>query len=111
MLGRVLSFTAKVPPMRRLSALHVATTRDADFGEMMVGGMRYEMIPLPDSMVSTTLFVGNLCEFVTDDILSNLFQTVSKLCSVPACVARKPNMSSMHYGFVTFPTIEEKEVS
>jgi hypothetical protein len=76
---------------------------------MMVGGERYEMVPLPDSMVETTLFVGNLCEFVKDDDLSDLFQTVSNLHSVPACVARKANMNSLQYGFVTFPTVEEKE--
>jgi len=91
--------------------MNVATTRDADFVEQMLGGERYEMIPLPDSMLSTTLFVGNLCEFVTDDILSALFSSVSKMISVPASVARKPNMASMQYGFVTFPTVEEKEVS
>ena len=31
---------------------------------MMVGGIRYEMVPLPDSMMDTTLFVGNFDEFV-----------------------------------------------
>ena len=77
---------------------------------MMIGGERYEMVPLPDSMVDTTIFIGNLCEFVKDDDLSNLFQTVSSLQSVPACVARKANMNSLEYGFVTFPTVEEKEV-
>ena len=78
--------------------------------ELLVGGERYSMVPLPDSMVSTTLFVGNLCEFVHDEDLSQLFQTVSVLQSVPACVARKPNMASLCYGFVTFPSVEEKEV-
>jgi RNA recognition motif-containing protein len=42
-------------------------------------------------------------------MLSTLFQQVSSLKYVPACVARKPNMSSLKYGFVTFPTISEKE--
>ena len=46
------------------SSLSVADLRDADFAEMMVGGIRYEMVPLPDSMMDTTLFVGNLDEFV-----------------------------------------------
>jgi RNA recognition motif-containing protein len=78
--------------------------------EMVVGGSRYEMVELPDSMVETTIYVGNLCEFVTDDMLSSLFQQVSSLNFVPACVARKPNFSSMQYGFVTFPSVEEKEV-
>jgi hypothetical protein len=110
MLCKALTFTARPTMTRGLPRLNVATIRDADFVERMVGGERYEMVPLPDSMVSTTLFVGNLCEFVTDDILSGLFQAVSKLQSVPACVARKPNMSSMHYGFVHFLTLEEKEV-
>lgn len=94
-----------------LGKLSVSNTRDADLIEMMVGGERYEMIPLPDSLVDTTLFVGNLCEFVTDDHLSDLFQCVSKLQSIPACVIRKPNMMSLQYGFVTFPTIQEKEAA
>lgn len=111
MLGKALSFTVRPTMTRGVPRLNVATIRDADFVERMVGGERYEMVPLPDSMVSQTVFVGNLGEFVTDDILSGLFQAVSKLQSVPACVARKPNMSSMQYGFVHFLTAEEKEVS
>lgn len=79
--------------------------------ELMVGGTRYEMVELPDSMVSTTLWVGNLCEFVTDEILSELFQQVSSLKFVPACVARKPNMESLRYGFVVFRSEEEKETA
>ena len=78
--------------------------------EQLIGGERYEMVPLPDSMVDTTLFVGNLNEFVKDGDLSDFFQTVSILQSVPACVARRPNFDSLGYGFVTFPTVEEKEV-
>lgn len=89
----------------------IATTRDADFVEQVIGGERYEMVPMPDSMLSTTLFVGNLNEFVTDEILSAFFSSVSKMISVPACVARKPNMSSMEYGFVTFPNEKEKEAA
>ena len=81
-----------------------------DMMELMVGGPKYEMVPLPDSMMDTTLFVGNLCEFCKDEDLSDLFQIVSSLQSVPACVARKPNYTSLRYGFVTFLTIEEKEV-
>lgn len=84
--------------------------RDADFGELIAGGQRYEMVPLPDSMVPTTVFVGNLCEFCNDDDLCRIFQSVSRLQSVPAIVARKPNMNSLRYGFVSFPTVEEKEV-
>ena len=84
-------------------------TRDAM--ELMIGGARYEMVELPDSMMSTTLWVGNLCEFVTDDMLSEVFQMASSLKFVPACVARKPNMESMRYGFVTFRSEEEKDVS
>lgn len=79
--------------------------------EQMVGGQRFEMTQLPDSMMQTTLFVGNLCEFVDDEDLSGLFKTVSSLQSVPACVVRKPDMSSRQYGFVSFPNVEEKEVS
>jgi len=93
------------------SKLQVSQVRDADFYEMMVGGERYEMIPLPDSMVDTTIFVGNLCEFVTDDNLSDLFQAVTPLNSVPSSVARKANMNSLQYGFVTFMTVEEKEAA
>lgn len=84
-------------------------TRDSM--ELMIGGARYEMVELPDSMMSTTLWVGNLCEFVTDEMLSELFQQASSLKFVPACVARKPNMESLKYGFVTFRSEDEKEVS
>lgn len=83
--------------------------RQPDIMEEFVGGMRYEMVELPDSLVDTTIFVGNLCEFVTDEMLSAVFQQASSLNFVPACVARKPDSSSMKYGFVTFPTVEEKE--
>lgn len=48
---------------------------------------------------------------MTDDILSALFSQVSSLNFVPACVARKPNMSSLKYGFVTFPSVSEKEAA
>jgi hypothetical protein len=89
----------------------VANLRDADFVEQMIGGERFEMVPLPDSMVDTTLFVGNLNEFVHDDDLSDFFRPVTTLQSVPACVVRRPNMDSLEYGFVSFPSIEEKEVS
>lgn len=82
--------------------------RDADMMEMSIGGMRYEMVELPDSMMDTTLFVGNLCEFVTEDMLSKLFQEVSTLQFIPACIVRKPNMSSLKYGFATFPNEKEK---
>ena len=44
-------------------------------------------------------------------MLSTLFQEVSSLNFVPACVARKANMSSLKYGFVTFPTVSEKEAA
>jgi len=90
--------------------LRVHTTRDADPTETLLGGQRYSMVPLPDSMVATTVFVGNLCEFVTDDDLSMLFQKVSFLLSVPAVVVRKIDMTSLRYGFVTFPSEAEKEV-
>jgi hypothetical protein len=88
----------------------VHNTHDADLMEVMMGGQRFEMVPLPDSMLDTTIFVGNLCEFAHDDDLSNVFQSVSRLQSVPACVVRKSNMASLQYAFVTFPTVEEKEV-
>lgn len=84
---------------------------DRDSTELLIGGTRYEMVELPDSMVSTTLWVGNLCEFVTDEALSEIFQRYSSLNFVPACVARRPNMESLRYGFVTFRSVEEKEVS
>lgn len=78
--------------------------------ELLIGGARYEMVELPDSMMSTTLWVGNLCEFVTDEMLSEVFQQASEQLFVPACVARKPNMESLKYGFVAFRSEEEKEV-
>jgi len=94
---------------RSPTALNYLESRDVV--ELMIGGARYEMVELPDAMMSTTLFVGNLCEFVTDEQLSEAFQEVSKLKYVPACVARKADMSSLKYGFVTFRSEEEKEVS
>ena len=84
--------------------------RDPDMVELMMGGVRYENVPLPDSMLDTTLFVGNLCEFVRDEDLSEKFRSVTNLQSLPACVARRPNSQSLRYGFVAFPTVEEKEV-
>jgi hypothetical protein len=84
---------------------------EADWMEELVGGRRYEVVALPDALMDTTLFVGNLCEFVKDDDLSGLFQSVSLLHSLPACVARKPDTTSLQYGFVVFPTRQEKEVS
>eukprot|EP00566_Odontella_aurita_P011276 CAMPEP_0113556824 /NCGR_PEP_ID=MMETSP0015_2-20120614/17458_1 /TAXON_ID=2838 /ORGANISM="Odontella" /LENGTH=412 /DNA_ID=CAMNT_0000458197 /DNA_START=235 /DNA_END=1473 /DNA_ORIENTATION=- /assembly_acc=CAM_ASM_000160 len=83
----------------------------ADFEECWAGGERYEMVQLPDSLVDTTIFVGNLCEFVNDGMLSEIFQKVTNLSSLPACIARKPNASSKRYGFVTFPTVREKEMA
>jgi len=82
---------------------------DADMMEMIAGGRKCDMVDLPDRLVDTTIFVGNLCEFVTDDMLSSLFQEASSLHSVPACVVRKANTSSLKYGFVTFPSLQEKE--
>jgi hypothetical protein len=90
------------------STLHVL--REPDQMEMILGGVRYEMVPLPDRMCDTTVFVGNFCEFVHDEDLSQLFQSVSQLQSLPACVIRKINMQSLRYGFVTFLTVQEKEV-
>jgi hypothetical protein len=72
--------------------------------------VKYEMAPLPDSLIDTTLFVGNLGDFVTEDTLSRLFAQVSSLQTVPSAVARTPNNYSMGYAFVTFPTSEEMEV-
>jgi hypothetical protein len=95
--------------IRQLS-LDQYNTRMADPIEPIVGGTRYEFVPIPESMKSTTIYVGNICEFAHDDDLSALFQKVSKLHSVPACIARKVDTSSLQYGFVSFPSVEEKEV-
>lgn len=72
--------------------------------------VKYEMTPLPDSLIDTTIYVGNLGDFVTEDTLSRLFAQVSSLQTVPSAVARTPNNYSMGYAFVTFPTSEEVEV-
>ena len=100
-------------PCRRYRPLSVYSDQEADIADMveqMVGGERFEMSELPDSMMDTTLFVGNLCEFVNDNDLSELFRSVSSLQSVPACVVRKADMTSRQFGFVSFPTVQEKEV-
>mmetsp|Transcript_22360 Transcript_22360/g.62221 ORF Transcript_22360/g.62221 Transcript_22360/m.62221 type:complete len:238 (-) Transcript_22360:335-1048(-) len=94
-----------------LPMLYEHEIRDPDLIELVTGGIRYENVPLPDSMLDTTLFVGNLCEFAGDEDLSEQFRSVTKLRSLPACVARRPNNQSLRYGFVAFPTVEEKEVS
>lgn len=101
--------TASTSTSSQLAMLH--SLRDADWMEELAGGERYEMVPLPDSMLDTTLFVGNLCDFCKDGDLSALFSQVSQMSqSLPAVVARKVNMDSLRYGFVCFPTEEEKEV-
>jgi hypothetical protein len=86
--------------------------READVMEQYLGAKRQdELSALPDSMMDTTLFVGNLCEFVSDQDLSELFTSASHFLNfVPACVLRKPDLTSLQYGFVTFPSIDEKEV-
>ena len=106
---RYMSSQAGLNPVDQSSALYYHD-REMDIMEEFVGGRRYEMVELPDSLVETTLFVGNLCEFVTDEMLSAIFQQASSLNFIPACVCRKPNSSSLKYGFVTFPTVAEKEV-
>jgi hypothetical protein len=73
--------------------------------------VKYEMTPLPDSLIDTTIFVGNLGDFIAEDTLSRLFAQVSTLQTVPSAVARTPNNYSMGYGFVTFPSTEEMEVN
>lgn len=96
----------------RTTATRLKVHRDyeADLVEQLVGGEKFEMNELPDSMMDTTVFVGNLCEFVQDNDLSQLFRSVSSLQSLPACVVRKPDTSSLRYGFVSFQTAAEKEV-
>ena len=94
----------------RQSALQVHAPREADLIEQMVGGERYSLIPMPDCMKSTTAYVGNLCEFVRDDDLSDLFAQVSVLRTLPCCVVRKPDSTSLRYGFVSFPNVQEKDV-
>mmetsp|Transcript_25516 Transcript_25516/g.59796 ORF Transcript_25516/g.59796 Transcript_25516/m.59796 type:complete len:212 (+) Transcript_25516:629-1264(+) len=91
--------------------VHNYDLRDLDMMEMFVEAERYENVPLPDSMLDTTIFVGNLCEFARDEDLSQKFRSVTNLNSLPACVARRPNSQSLKYGFVAFPTMEEKEAA
>lgn len=105
----ITSTTTTTTTSLRYTNMDAFETRDAM--ELLIGGARYEMVELPDSMMSTTLWVGNLCEFVTDEMLSEVFQQASEQLFVPACVARKPNMESLKYGFVAFRSEEEKEVS
>jgi len=109
--GRHSAATMSFRPVTRLGYSNWDAFENRDSMELMIGGARYEMVELPDSMMSTTLWVGNLCEFVTDEMLSELFQKASSLKFVPACVARKPNYESMKYGFVTFRSEEEKETA
>lgn len=108
-LSTSVSPISSVPSTTRISLYNHDLT-DPDMMEMFIGGERYENVPLPDSMLDTTIFVGNLCEFARDEDLSQQFRSVTNLISLPACVARRPNSQSLKYGFVAFPTVEEKEV-
>jgi len=95
----------------RIPMVYKYDLRDPDMMEIFMGGERYENVLLPDSMLDTTIFVGNLCEFAQDEDLSQKFRSVTNLKSLPACVARRPNSQSLEYGFVAFPTVEEKEAA
>jgi hypothetical protein len=103
---------AATNPQTPATQLQVQTTniRDADIVEMLIGGERYSLVPMPNAMKATTIFVGNICEFVQDSDLSTYFSQVSSLTSVPSCVVRKVDTQSMGYGFVSFPNVQEKEV-
>ena len=105
-----ISAMTVVPSATSISMVHSHDLRDPDMMEIILGCERYENVPLPDSMLETTIFVGNLCEFAKDEDLSQKFRSVTNLISLPACVARRPNSQSLRYGFVAFPTVEEKEV-
>ena len=78
---------------------------------------KYDMVELPDSMVDTTVWIGNLDEFVSDIDLADLIlskscgnddggggPSISPMFSVPCAIARRPNNDSLGYGFVTFPS-------
>jgi RNA recognition motif. (a.k.a. RRM, RBD, or RNP domain) len=103
--------TVPVLPFARPTALSVRQVREADMVEQLVGGVRYSLVPMPELMKATTAYVGNLCEFVNDQDLSDLFAQVSTLLSIPSCVVRKPDFTSLQYGFVSFPSETEKIVS
>jgi len=87
----------------------IHSTDFTEFHHSSLGYERYSMVELPDILIDTTVYVGNLNEFVDDEALSDLFKSVSTLQSVPSVICRKANYQSLKYGFVTFPTVEEKE--
>ena len=100
-----------IRPQQQQQHNMILSSRDADLVEQWVGGERYSLIPMPDIMKATTVFVGNLCEFVQDEDLSRFFAAAAThLSRVPATVVRKPDTQSLRYGFVSFPTRQEKEV-
>jgi len=75
---------------------------------------KYDMVQLPDIMVDTTIWIGNLDEFVDDGDLAELILKESNSSlkySVPCAVARRPNNDSLGYGFVHFPTIRDAEAA
>jgi RNA recognition motif. (a.k.a. RRM, RBD, or RNP domain) len=78
--------------------------REAEVTEQLVGGIRYSMVPIPKDMLGTTLFVTNLDDFVYDNDLSAIFG------GMPACVVRKPDMTSLGYGFVAFRSSDDAQV-
>lgn len=108
-IQRKLSSLLVTSTATRISMVYNHELHDPDMMEMLVGCERYENVPLPDSMLDTTIFVGNLCEFAQDNDLSEKFRSVTNLKSLPACVARRLNSQSLEYGFVAFPTVEEKD--
>lgn len=104
-LSRGRSPPSKYAPQPSLvEPLHLLPFREAEVTEQLVGGVRYSMVPIPKDMLKTTLFVTNLDDFVYDDDLSAVFG------GMPACVVRKPDMTSLGYGFVAFRSSEDAQV-
>eukprot|EP00588_Corethron_pennatum_P020823 CAMPEP_0194320008 /NCGR_PEP_ID=MMETSP0171-20130528/16404_1 /TAXON_ID=218684 /ORGANISM="Corethron pennatum, Strain L29A3" /LENGTH=481 /DNA_ID=CAMNT_0039077421 /DNA_START=115 /DNA_END=1560 /DNA_ORIENTATION=+ len=104
---KTLSVAAFAPPSFRLSAtcLHLSLYEDPLRDPHVV----YDgLLPIPEEMVSTTILVSPIGEFVTDEELSDLVGTCPDNMprNVPCAIARKCDTSSLGYGFATFATPE-----
>jgi len=104
---KTLSVAAFAPPSFRSSAtcLYLSLYEDPLRKPHVV----YDgLLPIPEEMVSTTIQLKPIGEFVTDDELSDLVGTCPDNMprNVPCAIARKCDTSSLGYGFATFATPE-----
>lgn len=109
-----LGVTRKTTSQTSLSTSSLFLAADLDQDAIDITNFdQYDLTELPDIMVDSTVWVGNLNEFVTDNELGNLFGKYSEtsLMNVPSVIARRPNNESLRYGFVYFPTSADAQTA